>query len=89
MMETVFSIKPLLAVLVSAAAVPFLIWSRNPNTRETWTFAAAFVKFGIVLSMLPAVLSGTQIVCKVAQVMPVTYIPSMSFIPNPLITVSN
>ncbi|MBW2347862.1 MAG: monovalent cation/H+ antiporter subunit D family protein [Deltaproteobacteria bacterium] len=69
-METVFSIKPLLAVLVSAAAVPFLIWSRNPNTRETWTFAAAFVKFGIVLSMLPAVLSGTQIVCKVAQVMP-------------------
>lgn len=69
-METVYSIKPLLAVLVSLCAVPFLIVSKRPNIRESWTFAAAIAKFLIVLSMLPAVLEGTEFVFTVIEVIP-------------------
>ncbi len=58
-MDTFFSLKPLLAVLVSLIAVVFiLIFSRRANVREFWSILAAVVKFGIVFSMLPAVLSG-------------------------------
>jgi len=69
-METVYSIKPLLAVLVSLCAVPFLIASKRPNVRESWTFAAAILKFLIVLSMLPSVLKGTEFVFTVIEVIP-------------------
>ncbi len=69
-METVFSIKPLLAVLVSLCILPVLASSRSPNVRESWTFVAAIAKFLIVISMLPAVLGGTEIVWTVAQVLP-------------------
>ena len=44
-METVVSIKPLLAVLVSLLVTPILVSSRTPNVREVWTFVAAGVKF--------------------------------------------
>ena len=67
---TVMSIKPLLAVLVSIAVVPILLSSRTPNNREGWTFLAAGLKFLIVASMLPAVLSGKQLAFTVAQVLP-------------------
>lgn len=69
-METVTSIRPLLAVLVSLLVVPILISGRTPNVREAWTFVAAFAKFVIILSMVPAVLGGTEIVCTVAEVIP-------------------
>ena len=69
-METIVSIKPLLAVLVSICAVPLLILSKRSNIRESWTFAAAVAKFLIVLSMLPAILKGTQIVYTLAEVVP-------------------
>ncbi|MBW1782737.1 MAG: monovalent cation/H+ antiporter subunit D family protein [Deltaproteobacteria bacterium] len=69
-METIVSIKPLVAVLVSICAVPLLILSKRSNIRETWTFAAAVAKFLIVVSMLPAVLNGTQIVYTLAEVVP-------------------
>ncbi len=69
-MEFIISIKPFVAVLVSIFAVPFLIASRNPNVREMWTFVAAVAKFLIVLSMLPVVLKGTQIVYTVMEVVP-------------------
>jgi multicomponent Na+:H+ antiporter subunit D len=69
-MEIIYSIKPLLAVLVSLMVTPFLIASKNPNTRETWTFAAAITKFLIVASMVPAVLKGAEIVYTVAEVIP-------------------
>jgi multicomponent Na+:H+ antiporter subunit D len=59
-MEVVHSIRPLLAVLVSLCAVPLIASSRKANIREMWTFAAAIVKFLIVVSMLPAVLRGSQ-----------------------------
>ena len=58
-METIYSIKPIAAVLVSLVAVIFIVLFRNrPNIRESATIAAAIAKFGIVLSMLPAVISG-------------------------------
>ncbi|TKX78443.1 cation:proton antiporter [Halorubrum sp. SD626R] len=52
-------LRPLLAVLVSFVAAFFIVASyRSPNVREGWTIAAALAKFGIVASMLPAVLDG-------------------------------
>lgn len=69
-METITSIKPFIAVLVSSLAVPGIIFSRKPNVRETWTFAAAILKFLIVVSMLPMVLNGTEIEYSLVQVLP-------------------
>jgi multicomponent Na+:H+ antiporter subunit D len=69
-METIVSIKPLLAVLVSLLVVPILVSSRAPNVREAWTFVAAAAKFLIVVSMVPTVLGGAEIVYTVAEVIP-------------------
>jgi multicomponent Na+:H+ antiporter subunit D len=70
-METITSIRPLLAVLVSLLIIPLVVVSsRSPNVRESWTFVAAVAKFLIVLSMLPAILMGTEIVYTVVQFMP-------------------
>ena len=69
-METVTSIKPLLAVLVSLLVTPILISSRTPNVREAWTFVAAAAKFILVASMLPTILDGSEIVFTVAEVLP-------------------
>lgn len=69
-METIISIKPLIAVLVSICAVPLLILSKRSNVRETWTFVAAVAKFLIIISMLPVILKGNQIVYTLAEVIP-------------------
>jgi multicomponent Na+:H+ antiporter subunit D len=69
-METITSIKPFLAVLVSLLVTPMLVSSRAPNVREAWTFVAAVAKFLIVLSMLPTILKGTEIVYTVVEFMP-------------------
>jgi len=69
-METITSIKPLLAVLVSLGITPVLLSSAKPNVREAWTFVAAIAKFALVASMLPAVLNGSEIVYTVAEVIP-------------------
>ena len=59
-METYFSLKPLLAVLVSLLAVVLIVIpNQRPNMRESWTIMAALAKFAIVLSMLPSVLQGS------------------------------
>ncbi len=50
---------PFLAVLVSLAAVPLIYASSNKsNLREFWTLAAAFIKFALVLSLLPDAFAG-------------------------------
>jgi multicomponent Na+:H+ antiporter subunit D len=50
---------PLFAVLVSLVAVLPIILSRKfQNLREFWTIAASLMKFGLVLSLLPAALKG-------------------------------
>lgn len=70
-METIISIKPLLAVLVTLFVIPILVSSsEKPNVREGWTFFAGSIKLLIVLSMLPAVLSGKQIVLTLFEIAP-------------------
>ena len=70
-METITSIKPLLAVLVSLVAViPIVASGSRPNLREAWTFLAGIVKFGLVLSMLPLVLHGAVIEYTLIEVLP-------------------
>jgi len=70
-METITSIRPLLAIMVSLLIIPMvLVSSKKPNIREAWTFVAAVAKFLIVLSMLPAILHGTEIVYTMVQFMP-------------------
>ncbi|WP_226479721.1 proton-conducting transporter membrane subunit [Natrinema amylolyticum] len=56
----VADLRPLAAVLVSAVAIVLIVAShRRPNLREGWSVLAALAKFGIVVSMLPAVMNGT------------------------------
>ena len=70
-METIISIKPLLAVLASLLVIPMPVSSSGkPNVRESWTFIAGIIKFIIVISMLPAVLSGKHIVLTLFKIVP-------------------
>jgi multicomponent Na+:H+ antiporter subunit D len=61
--QTIISIKPLLAVLVSFLAVPLILSTgeKRPNLREFWSVLAGVIKFSIVISMVPAILSGHTI----------------------------
>ncbi|OGS94980.1 MAG: cation:proton antiporter [Gallionellales bacterium RIFCSPLOWO2_12_FULL_57_18] len=70
-METLISIKPLLAVLVSAiAAVLVMLSYRRPNLREGWSLGAGVIKFLIVVSMTPVILSGGIIQYTVFKILP-------------------
>jgi multicomponent Na+:H+ antiporter subunit D len=56
---TYTSFIPFMAVLVSLAAVPLIYASANrPNLREFWTLAAAFIKFPLILLLLPDAFAG-------------------------------
>ena len=62
-METIVSIKPLLAVLVSSIGAIFIISARkNPNLRESWSIIAGVLKLFIVLSMIPTVVYNNIII---------------------------
>ncbi|MEE8574653.1 MAG: monovalent cation/H+ antiporter subunit D family protein [Thermodesulfobacteriota bacterium] len=70
-MEPIVSLKPVIAVAVSGLAVPLILASRkNPNLREFWSFLAAFIKFGIVLSLIPVIMSGNTIEYTLFTVLP-------------------
>lgn len=70
-MDTYLSSIPLYAVLVSLAAVPFiLLCGRFPNLREFWTLLAALVKFVLVCSLLPAALKGQSAVITLLEIAP-------------------
>ncbi|MCF8114204.1 MAG: monovalent cation/H+ antiporter subunit D family protein [Desulfotignum sp.] len=70
-MEILISIKPLLTVLVPLLVIPVLVSSsQKPNVREAWIFAAGFVMFFLVASMVPAVLSGSKIVFTLFELAP-------------------
>ena len=70
-METLISIKPLLAVLVSAiAAVLIMLSYRRPNLREGCSLGAGAIKFLIVISMTPVILSGGIIQYTVFKILP-------------------
>jgi len=52
-------IRPLLAIFVSIAAAGLILATdKNPNLREGWSVGAGVIKFLIVISMAPAILSG-------------------------------
>src|SRR2546422_343909 len=57
---TVFSVKPLLAILVSAVGALLIARTgeRRANLRESWSVAAGVLQFAIVASMVPDVLAG-------------------------------
>jgi multicomponent Na+:H+ antiporter subunit D len=71
-METVGSIRPLLAVLVTLVAGLLILFTgeRNRNLREFWTLLASVVKFSIVLSMVPLVLRGRMLEYTIIQLTP-------------------
>jgi multicomponent Na+:H+ antiporter subunit D len=70
-METLISIKPLLAVLVpSGVTALILYWRRNPNRREACSIVAAVVTFLIVISMAPAVLAGNLVEFTAFRILP-------------------
>ncbi len=70
-METIVSIKPLLAVLVTLFVIPVLVSSSSrPNVRESWIFVAGAVKLILVLSMLPVILDGKLIGLTLFEIAP-------------------
>jgi multicomponent Na+:H+ antiporter subunit D len=65
------SIIPVLACLASLLAVlPIVLLRSKPNFREGATFVAGFLKFGLVLSMLPTILDGTTISYTLWEIVP-------------------
>jgi multicomponent Na+:H+ antiporter subunit D len=63
---------PVLAILVAAlgAVLILLTGERRANLREFWSVAAGVVQFGLVASMLPAVLAGETPQWVAARVLP-------------------
>ncbi|HIE32291.1 MAG TPA: monovalent cation/H+ antiporter subunit D family protein, partial [Methanosarcinales archaeon] len=71
MATEIHSMTPLFAVLVSmVASVLILASGKYPNLREGWTFIAAFIKFGLVISMLPLILNGNVVTYTVLEMLP-------------------
>jgi multicomponent Na+:H+ antiporter subunit D len=69
--EMYTSYIPLLAVLVSLAAVPFiLLSSKLRNLRESWTILAAVAKFLLVLSLLPGALANKVAEINILEIFP-------------------
>jgi multicomponent Na+:H+ antiporter subunit D len=70
-MEAIVSIKPLLAVLVALiGSILVMLTRRNPNLREGWSLLAAVTMFGIIASMIPAVLAGERLVYRLFDILP-------------------
>ncbi len=62
-MDTIISIKPLLAVLVSMIGALLIISAgKKPNLRESWSIIAGVLKLGIVLSMVPTVVYDKKVI---------------------------
>jgi len=70
-METIVSIKPLLAVAVSLIGPLFIVAvGRKPNLREGVTLVIAAIKFSIVAPMVPLVMAGQEIAYTLVEVLP-------------------
>jgi len=69
--ETVYSIKPLIAVLIPLAAVLLIGFSkRHPNWREAWTLGAALMEILLVGSLVLEVLKGQVVVFTLGTLLP-------------------
>ncbi|QRV17514.1 cation:proton antiporter (plasmid) [Haloterrigena salifodinae] len=76
----VADLRPLAAVLVSVVAIVLIVVShRRPNLREGWSVLAALGKFGIVASMLPAVMSGTVYRWSLYESTGIRFLPGVDF----------
>lgn len=75
-METIVSIKPLLALLVAlTGSVMVMLSGRKPNIREGWSLVAAVTMFGIIASMIPTILPapmglGKKIILPLFKILP-------------------
>lgn len=70
-MDTIVSVKPLLALLVALAGTVLLMLSgKKPNIRESWSLVAAITMFAIIASMIPTILAGNKIVFPIFQILP-------------------
>jgi NADH-quinone oxidoreductase subunit L/multicomponent Na+:H+ antiporter subunit D len=64
-------IRPLLAILVSALAIPLILALRSrPNVREGVTLLVALAKFAIVTSLVPGILEGREYVFSFGEFVP-------------------
>ncbi len=71
MVTEIHSIIPALAVLVPMiASVLILASGKYPNLRESWTFVAAIIQFGLVISMLPIILDHKVVIYPVIEILP-------------------
>ncbi|HPX61097.1 MAG TPA: monovalent cation/H+ antiporter subunit D family protein [Deltaproteobacteria bacterium] len=75
-MDSIVSIKPLLAIIAAlSGAVMVMLSGRRPNVRESWSLAAALGMFAIIASMVttvaPAPLgAGKTLVCNLFNILP-------------------
>ena len=69
---TVFSVKPLLAILVSAVGALLIARTgeRRANLRESWSIGAGVLQFAIVASMIPDVLAGRSPQIVLTRILP-------------------
>ena len=70
-MDTLLSLRPLLAVLVSLVGAVLIIASyKNPNLREVCSLTTGALKFLIVVSMTPIILAGGTIEFTLVTLLP-------------------
>jgi multicomponent Na+:H+ antiporter subunit D len=73
-METIISIRPIIAVLIATvASLLIMVTPKKPNLRETWSVLGAVGTFLTVLSMTPQILAG-----KVFEITPFVILPGIS-----------
>jgi multicomponent Na+:H+ antiporter subunit D len=69
-MNTLLTLKPLLALLPPLGLPLILVSSRSANIREAWTFIAALAMFAATAAMLPTVWAGQHLEYTLVQVLP-------------------
>ncbi len=71
MMETVASLKPILALACPLLGAGLIyIWRKQPNAREAATLLAAGLLFAVVISMAPPILAGNVLVLRLINICP-------------------
>lgn len=70
-METIYTIKPLIAVLIPfIGSILIILSSKRPNVREAWSVLSGAALFIVVLSMLPDILAGKLVEYTAVEMLP-------------------